>query len=80
MDLIGESVPCHLLEGSITRSPLGIGKRLLCRLLLLKSRDFQQMIISPTLPGIAENLVGTHDPAEFKSGIRVFRINIGVRP
>ena len=42
--------------------------------------DFQQMIISRTLPGIAENLVSTHDPAEFRSGIRVFRINIGMGP
>ena len=38
----------------------------------------QQMIISGTLLGIAENLVGTHDPAKFKSGIRVFRIDVGM--
>jgi hypothetical protein len=38
----------------------------------------QQMIISRTLLGIAENLVGTHDPAEFKSGIQVFRIDVGM--
>src|SRR5258708_27951989 len=41
-------------------------------------RECQQMIISSTLLGIAENLVGTHDPAEFKSGIQVFRIDIGM--
>ena len=34
------------------------------------------MIISPSLLGIAENLVGTHDSAEFKSGIQVFRIDV----
>ena len=38
------------------------------------------MIVSPSLLGIAEDLVGAHDPAEFKSGIRVFRINIGMGP
>jgi hypothetical protein len=39
-------------------------------------RECQQMIISGTLLGIAENLVGTHDSAEFKSGIQVFRIDV----
>src|ERR1700751_898240 len=34
------------------------------------------MIISRTLLDIAENLIGTHDPVEFKSGIRVSRIDV----
>jgi hypothetical protein len=76
VDLIGESVLCHLeFQRIISRSLLGIGKSLL---LLLNSRDCQQMIISRTLLGIAENLVRTHDPAEFRSGILVFPINIGM--
>jgi hypothetical protein len=49
-----------------------VGGSLLCRLLLLMVRERQQMIISSTLLGIAENLAGTHDPAEFKSGIQIF--------
>ena len=55
-----------------------VGGSLLCRLLLLMVRERQQMIMSSTLLGIAENLVGTHDPAEFKSGIQVFRIDVGM--
>jgi hypothetical protein len=52
------------------------GDSVLYRLLLLNARYFQQMIISRTLLDIAENLIGTHDPAEFKSGIRVSRIDV----
>src|SRR5216684_5886244 len=55
-----------------------VGGSLLCRLPLLMVRERQQMIISSTLLGIAENLVGTHDLAEFKSGIQVFRIDVGM--
>jgi hypothetical protein len=57
-----------------------VGDSTLCRLLLLTLRDFQQTIISRTLLGIAENLVGTHDPAELGFRIRVCRIDIGMRP
>ena len=55
-----------------------VGGSLLWRLLLLTVRECQQMIISSTLLGIAENLVGPHDPAESKSGIPVSRIDVGM--
>jgi hypothetical protein len=38
------------------------------------------MIISRTLLDIAENFIGTHDPPEFKSGIRVSRIDVWMGP
>ena len=54
------------------------GDRVLGRLFLLQAREFQQMVVSRALLGIAKDFAGMDDLPEFQRSIRIVGSDVGV--